>query len=448
MDWDKYQSSEEESTANQDRVDRVDPNAKQSDGEGMETSQSSKVLRPSQKRRLAAKKQSNPVELANDDETEQNHSADFDHDKNSDWLSARASDDEKFTSKLTKFLPRRSAPNGQKAKTEKPRHSVNGIATLSARQWGILALPLILMLFSLYLLSPWHHLGDIQVQNQEVLEADEIINTAGLNQRMTTWYLKANRSDIENYTIDTMPRLKTLSIHQEGWNDVKLVVEEFRQLAYVQIEDFYYPLLENEMIIKDELSQLPNDRPLLVGFDDQEIAEMSKQLAALPDDVLAQIASIHAQDQGNNELTVALKMRDGNIVLGLLNSFASKLQYYDSITKQLDGQTGLLDMQVGVFYQELTPANNPFATDDEKAEYEAANPSTEDEVGEESRDLAGNSDQEETTNNPSDSQNNANDGSANDSNDSEGSESSANSNQVSSSDPAVTSEQVNQNGEN
>lgn len=448
MDWDKYQSSEEESSADQDRADRVNPNAEKSGGESTETSQTGKVLRPSQKRRLAAKGQSKSVEHANDDEIEANQSAAFNHNKNSDWLSARANDDEKFTHKLTKFLPHRSAHNSQKAKADKSSHPVNGLNTLSIRQWGILALPLILMLFALYLLSPWHHLGDIKVQNQEVLEADEIINTAGLNQRMTTWYLKANRSDIENYTVDTMPRLKTLSIHQEGWNDVKLVVEEFRQLAYVQIEDFYYPLLENEMIINDELSQLPNDRPLLVGFDDQEIAEMSKQLAALPDDVLAQIASIHAQDQGNNELTVALKMRDGNIVLGLLNSFASKLQYYDSITKQLDGQTGLLDLQVGVFYQELTPANNPFATDDEKAEYEAANPSTDDEAKEEARDLAGDSDQDEATNNRLDNQDNTNDSNANEASASAGSESSANSNHVDPADPAATSEQANQNGEN
>ncbi len=334
-------------------------------------SSSKKVLRPSERRRLEKKQFENNASPKTGDTSEREMSKrPYQQNKNNGkdkatshhlnkWWGGRFNK-EKRTKRNNKSFP--SFHNSEK-------YQQNNFH-LSWRRLLILLLFILLLVASLYVLSPLHHLNKVTVEGNQQVESKDLIATSGVNRKMTKWHLYRNRPDLEQHIVNDMPLIKTATIQRKGFRDAQIVVEEFRTLGYVKNEDFYYPMLENGNVISEETLNVPDNKPLVGEFDEDSLQLLSEQLASLSDDVISKISYIEYQSSPEQHDRVALKMRDGNIVLGLLPTLGQRLAYYDSITDQLKENKGLIDLQVGAFYQPLNPGNNPFATNEEKEKYE------------------------------------------------------------------------------
>lgn len=330
-------------------MDWNDKNRENVNNDSQKIEKSKRVLRPSEKKKLANNNRNRETE--NPKSNTQEKSA-----KSMQEKESQLTKNKKWKSKIGKIKT-------SKLSFKAPKRELLKLI--------FVLLPFILLfLLGIYLLSPLHHIDDIAVDKNQEVQKTDIIEVSGINKKMTRSFLKTNRARIENNIVKQLPLIKTSTVQFTSWNDIKIVVEEYRELGYIQEADFYYPLLENKAVVKEGLSQMPDSKPLLVGFSEMQLGILAEQLSSASDDVIANIQMVELKSSDNNDEQVVLKMRDGNLVIATLSTLGSHIKYYENVAAQLEDKTGLIDMQVGIFYQELTPADNPYATAEEKKNYE------------------------------------------------------------------------------
>lgn len=238
----------------------------------------------------------------------------------------------------------------------------------------LLLLPFVIALFVAgYYASPLNHVASITVEG---VEDTESMNLSPLNEGMSVTDLKNSKGEVEQAIVNQNPSVKSATVNVSDWNKVAVNVSAYRQLGYIQIADFFYPLLENNEIIDTPLPSLEKELPLFEGYDianeDQKakLTETVKALSSLSDDIIQKISLVTYTGDESNTDRIALQMVDGNVVRGFISSIGDRMSYYNGIASQLDGQTGLIDMEVAIYFTELNDGNNPYALEDDKKAYD------------------------------------------------------------------------------
>ena len=238
----------------------------------------------------------------------------------------------------------------------------------------LLLLPFVIALFLAgYYASPLNHVASITVEG---VEDTESMNLSLLNEGMSVTDLKNSKGEVEQAIVNQNPSVKSATVNVSDWNKVAVNVSAYRQLGYIQIADFFYPLLENNEIIDTPLPSLEKELPLFEGYDianeDQKakLTETVKALSSLSDDIIQKISLVTYTGDESNTDRIALQMVDGNVVRGFISSIGDRMSYYNGIASQLDGQTGLIDMEVAIYFTELNDGNNPYALEEDKKAYD------------------------------------------------------------------------------
>ena len=238
----------------------------------------------------------------------------------------------------------------------------------------LLLLPFVITLIVAgYYASPLNHVASITVEG---VEDTESVNLYPLNEGMSVTDLKNSKGEVEQAIVNQNPSVKSATVNVSDWNKVAVNVSAYRQLGYIQIADFFYPLLENNEIIDTPLPSLEKALPLFEGYDiankDQraKLTETVKALSSLSDDIIQKTSFVTYTGDESNTDRIALQMVDGNVVRGFISSIGDRMSYYNGIASQLDGQTGLIDMEVAIYFTELNDGNNPYASEEEKKAYD------------------------------------------------------------------------------
>lgn len=238
----------------------------------------------------------------------------------------------------------------------------------------LLLLPFVITLIVAgYYASPLNHVASITVEGMEDTES---VNLYPLNEGMSVTDLKNSKGEVEQAIVNQNPSVKSATVNVSDWNKVAVNVSAYRQLGYIQIADFFYPLLENNEIIDTPLPSLEKALPLFEGYDiankDQraKLTETVKALSSLSDDIIQKTSFVTYTGDESNTDRIALQMVDGNVVRGFISSIGDRMSYYNGIASQLDGQTGLIDMEVAIYFTELNDGNNPYASEEEKKAYD------------------------------------------------------------------------------
>uniref|UniRef100_UPI00352A6526 cell division protein FtsQ/DivIB n=1 Tax=Aerococcus urinaeequi TaxID=51665 RepID=UPI00352A6526 len=160
----------------------------------------------------------------------------------------------------------------------------------------LLLLPFVIALFVAgYYASPLNHVASITVEG---VEDTESMNLSPLNEGMSVTDLKNSKGEVEQAIVNQNPSVKSATVNVSDWNKVAVNVSAYRQLGYIQIADFFYPLLENNEIIDTPLPSLEKELPLFEGYDianeDQKakLTETVKALSSLSDDIIQKISLV------------------------------------------------------------------------------------------------------------------------------------------------------------
>lgn len=226
-------------------------------------------------------------------------------------------------------------------------------------------LTIILLLISLivYLQSPLSYLKSIDIINNDSVSDEEIIELSMLRTDQPFWNISMN--EIVN-NITKHPEIIDVKVERKWYNRLIIKVFELRRVGYVNLENSFYPILENGYILDNQSLKLPKgDAAILYHFTNEEILEkMANQLAQLEESVGALISEIFWEPDNTNEYRVRLYMRDGQEVIASIINFQEKMAVYPSIASQLDPNiAGILYLDIGAYFQ-------PFSLNDEGEQIE------------------------------------------------------------------------------
>lgn len=213
----------------------------------------------------------------------------------------------------------------------------------------LVAIFLLVLLALLYFQSPLSDIQKISINQTTLNDAELYKEQSGLSVGQSFWSFRT--ADIERNLLE-ITGVKEVSVSRENWNDVEITLKEWKPIAYIENKLQYDLLLENgdRMATKDTEALL--HAPILLGFNEPNIIErMIEQLQAMDYSEFEMISELRYKGEDKIEVF----MNDGYEVHAAILGFADKMSYYPDIIAQLpEGEKGILDMEIGVYFKTYT----------------------------------------------------------------------------------------------
>lgn len=212
----------------------------------------------------------------------------------------------------------------------------------------------ILISIIVYLQSPLSDIHTVDITGNSLISDEEMVNIADLEDSPNIWTI--SKSDIKEEIMD-YPLMKSAEVEKKLPQTIKIDVQEYDVVGYVEEDEYFFPVLENgEKLTELKEASMSGDAPLMLDFDEDEyLTKMTEELKELPQDIRKLISEIHWKPEDDNENKILLYMNDGFLVDGSIHEFSEKMQVYPSIVAQLsDDEKGIIHIGVGAYFEEFS----------------------------------------------------------------------------------------------
>nr|WP_244972243.1 FtsQ-type POTRA domain-containing protein [Mammaliicoccus lentus] len=157
--------------------------------------------------------------------------------------------------------------------------------------------------------------------------------------------------------IEKIEGIKNVEIKRRFPNDLIVNVKEYETIGLIKNKKGYEPLLENGSTIKKLSTDLPIDVPILNDFTSKKLNKIVPELKKVKPKVKSMISEINYKPGENNQNRIQMFMTDNVEVVGDIQTFANKINYYPSISDKLERDNtgelktlGFVDLQVGATF--------------------------------------------------------------------------------------------------
>ncbi|WP_313891372.1 FtsQ-type POTRA domain-containing protein [Psychrobacillus sp.] len=235
------------------------------------------------------------------------------------------------------------------------------------RKFSILLLLFVTtILIVLYFQSSYSQIQTITIGGAVLVPKEQYMEQSSLKLGESMWGFGVK--DIRE-KIEQNDWVKSVEVDRNWLTAVHIQVDEYKQVAYMEKEGHLQSILENGKFLQTDGQVLPIDGPIISGFDDEKIRiRLIKELKKLNIEVLWMISQINYTPTTNDAYSIQLFMNDGNEVLSLIPSFSEKMNFYPSIVSQIEpGVKGVIDLEVGSFFQSYDALYRPKETTEEEA---------------------------------------------------------------------------------
>ncbi|WP_075617474.1 cell division protein FtsQ/DivIB [Paenisporosarcina indica] len=231
----------------------------------------------------------------------------------------------------------------------------------------LLVIFLLTLIGLLYFQSPYSHVQKIVVKGADLSSNQEYIDLSGLMKGQSMWEVRTSNAE---KLLQKKTWIQDVSVKRSGLTTITINVKEWKRAAYVESETGYDVLLANGEVYQSKKEVFPIDAPLLSNFDNEKtINRMLKQLTKLNEEVLSLISQIESDPSEADPYRIRLFLNDGNEVRAVIPSLAEKMNYYPSIIAQIgESQKGVIDIEVGSFFQTYLDLYNPQPKEAEEVE--------------------------------------------------------------------------------
>jgi cell division protein FtsQ len=236
------------------------------------------------------------------------------------------------------------------------------------RKFTLLLVIFLVTLFGLlYFQSPYSQVKKIVVKGANLTNSDQYIEQSGLQKGQSMWEIRTSNAEKLLLKNDL---IQDVTVKRNGLTSVGIEVTEWKKAAYLQSDTGYAIVLENGKVFQSDKVLAPVDAPLLSGFDNPKIrSRMVNELSKLNGQVLSMISQIESVPSKADPYRIRLFMNDGYEVRAVIPSFAEKMNYYPSIIAQIgDTDKGVIDIEVGSFFQTYLDMYNPQPKEEEDEE--------------------------------------------------------------------------------
>ena len=259
----------------------------------------------------------------------------------------------------------------EKKKPEKPEKPAKPkIAPVHIwRAVSILVPSVLVLLLSVYLLTPLSTIKNIEVKGNSNTQADDIKQASGIQD---SDYTLALLLDKETYAerIKSNHWIESAKINYQFPTNFTIEVKEFDIVGYYVSGEEYYPILSSGRVESTPVNRLnlPETYLTVTFNDEQQVKELITGLSTISEDIKSQIQKIELAPSKATADLLKITMLDTDEVLVPLSELSKKLPYYSKIKPQLS-EPSVVDMEAGVY--SYTIADKLIEEAEEKAKQEA-----------------------------------------------------------------------------
>ena len=259
----------------------------------------------------------------------------------------------------------------EKKKKEKPEKPAKPkIAPVHIwRAVSILVPGVLVLLFSVYLLTPLSTIKNIEVKGNSNTQADDIKQASGIQD---SDYTLALLLDKETYAerIKSNHWIESAKINYQFPTNFTIEVKEFDIVGYYVSGEEYYPILSSGAVESTPVNRLnlPETYLTVTFNDEQQVKELITGLSTISEDIKSQIQKIELAPSKATADLLKITMLDTDEVLVPLSELSKKLPYYSKIKPQLT-EPSVVDMEAGAY--SYTIADKLIEEAEEKAKQEA-----------------------------------------------------------------------------
>ena len=255
-------------------------------------------------------------------------------------------EEEDETSEETKVEEKKLKPKKKAAKPSIPAVHIWRAVT-------ILIPSLLVLFFSIYLLTPYSTLKNIQVTGTVETNADQIKEASGIRDSDYTFDLLLNK-DKHAEMIKSNHWIESASIHYQFPINFTIQVKEYGIVAYYVSGEDHYPILSSGTVETSPVSlvSLPETYMSVLFNDEQQVKTLIEQLAEVSPEMKQAIKTIELAPSSVTSDLIKITMYDTDEVLVPLSELGKKLPYYSKIKPQLTVPSGI-DMEVGIYSYSL-----------------------------------------------------------------------------------------------
>ncbi len=259
----------------------------------------------------------------------------------------------------------------EKKKKEKPEKPAKPkIAPVHIwRAVSILVPSVLVLLFSIYLLTPLSTLKHIEVKGNVQTQADDIKQVSGIQDSDYTLSLLLNKEKHAE-KIKSNHWIESATIDYKFPTNFTIEVKEFEIVGYYVTGEDHYPILSSGTIDSSpvNLLNLPETYLTVTFNDEQQVKNLISGLSSISEDIKSQIQKIELAPSKATADLLKITMLDTDEILVPLSELSKKLPYYSKIKPQL-AEPSFIDMEAGIYSTSL--ADKLLEEAEEKAKKEA-----------------------------------------------------------------------------
>lgn len=229
------------------------------------------------------------------------------------------------------------------------------------------------LLIVLYFQSSYSHIQSVKIKGASLFSEEQYIKQSTLQIGDSMWGFRDKRIE-EN--IEQYDWVESIHVKRNWLTGVEIQVNEYKTIGYAENNDRLDIVLENGKFVQIIGQVLPLDGPIFSGFGEEKIRNrMIRELNSLDSEVIMTISQINYNPSKEDVYSIQVYMNDGNEVRALIPSFSEKMKFYPSIVSQLKpGVNGIIDLEVGSFFQTYQNEYNENEMVEEVKEVEEATP--------------------------------------------------------------------------
>ena len=234
----------------------------------------------------------------------------------------------------------------KEAKPDKPR--IERIHLY--RALPVLVISSLLILLSLYFITPLGSLKNIVVTGNERVSQDEIIKATQIDSRDYTLTTFLNRNQYANNLKKANSWIEKAEISYQFPITFKIQVTEYKILAYEASTGNIYPVISNGTVINQPVKKeaLPENYMRLNLSDKAKVKKLVQELSDVPDSIKNEIQTVDLTPSKATKDLLTLTMRDENKIIVPLSDIHKKLPYYSRVHPLLT-EPSIVDMEAGIF---------------------------------------------------------------------------------------------------
>lgn len=203
-----------------------------------------------------------------------------------------------------------------------------------------------------YFISPFSRIETISVVGANEVTDQAVIDASRLKSGDSLWSNFFERKKIAQKIENQLEQVKSATLQFDGLNSFKIAVKEYKTVAYLAKDNEYHNILENGKIVKESRKVSIGNPPIFVDFKEgPALDEMILQYSQLSTNIKNSISEIQFTQSDSDDYLITLNMNDGNQVVASIPSFEEQMAYYPDAVKKTDGQKGIINMEVGIFFK-------------------------------------------------------------------------------------------------